>query len=183
VENTNTIVFDLEIDKPIEEVGGWDYIHECRVSVAVVWDFLTSSFRIYDKHNLKNLEERINSADRVVGFNHTRFDYTVLRGSGLTINSSPDKDVDLLMIVRKAVQNLSLKAPKGELQLGAIAESTLGAKKSGHGADAPIWWKEGRVAEVTDYCIQDVKVTRDLYIHMYQYRFVITPTLGKIKVD
>jgi DEAD/DEAH box helicase domain-containing protein len=44
-----------------------------------------------------------------------------------------------------------------------IADGTLGTKKSGHGMDAVRWWKEGEIEKVKKYCLDDVRLTKDLY--------------------
>ena len=36
-------------------------------------------------------------------------------------------------------------------------------KKSGNGLEAVKWWKQGLKEKVRDYCIDDVKITRELY--------------------
>ncbi|MDQ5950463.1 MAG: hypothetical protein QG585_405, partial [Patescibacteria group bacterium] len=47
--------------------------------------------------------------------------------------------------------------------LANIAEATLGYGKSGHGLQAVEWWKKGDIESIRKYCIQDVKVTKEVY--------------------
>ena len=35
------------------------------------------------------------------------------------------------------------------------------------------WWKEGRLDLITEYCRQDVAVTRDLYLHGREHGHVL----------
>ena len=49
------------------------------------------------------------------------------------------------------------------MKLDQLAEGTLGKNKSGGGADAINWWKLGDVEKVRAYCIDDVKLTKELY--------------------
>ena len=49
------------------------------------------------------------------------------------------------------------------MKLDQLAEGTLGQKKSGWGGDAVKWWRAGEVEKVRDYCIDDVKLTKELY--------------------
>lgn len=47
--------------------------------------------------------------------------------------------------------------------LNAVAEATLGKKKSGSGTFANTWWRRGEKQKVVDYCIDDVRLTKELY--------------------
>ena len=49
------------------------------------------------------------------------------------------------------------------IRLQALAEATLGRGKSGDGLKAGEWWKEGKKDDVAKYCIEDVRITRELY--------------------
>ena len=49
------------------------------------------------------------------------------------------------------------------LKLDTIAEATLGINKSGHGLEAVVWWKQGKKEEVKKYCLDDVKITKEIY--------------------
>lgn len=49
------------------------------------------------------------------------------------------------------------------VSLQALVKVTLKASKSGHGLEALKWFREGRVEEVKKYCLDDVRLTRDLY--------------------
>ena len=49
------------------------------------------------------------------------------------------------------------------LRLQSLAEATLKVGKSGDGLQSVRWWQEGLYDKVREYCIQDVKITRDLY--------------------
>ena len=49
------------------------------------------------------------------------------------------------------------------LKLDTVAEATLGRNKSGHGLEAIEWWSKGEIDKLIQYCIEDVKITRELY--------------------
>jgi DEAD/DEAH box helicase domain-containing protein len=50
------------------------------------------------------------------------------------------------------------------LSLNHLANATLGAQKSADGLMALTWWQEGRISQIIDYCREDVRITRDLYL-------------------
>jgi DEAD/DEAH box helicase domain-containing protein len=58
------------------------------------------------------------------------------------------------------------------LKLEAVARGTLGAGKSADGLMAVEWWKKGEIQKIIDYCLQDVKVTRDVFQFGRQNGFV-----------
>ncbi len=47
--------------------------------------------------------------------------------------------------------------------LDAVAKETLGEQKNGHGLDAIRYYHEGDWESLEKYCLQDVKVTKELY--------------------
>ena len=49
------------------------------------------------------------------------------------------------------------------IKLDDVAKATLGTQKSGHGLQAVTWWKQGKIDEIREYCLQDVKVTLEVY--------------------
>ena len=65
------------------------------------------------------------------------------------------KSIDLM----KEVQNVLGR----RLRLDSVASATLGVSKSGHGLEAVEWWKNGEVDKIIKYCIDDVRITKDLY--------------------
>ncbi|HAR42222.1 MAG TPA: hypothetical protein DCS07_06275, partial [Bdellovibrionales bacterium] len=54
----------------------------------------------------------------------------------------------------------------------AVARGTLGTGKSADGLMAVEWWKTGQIQKIIDYCMQDVKVTRDVFQFGRQNNFV-----------
>jgi DEAD/DEAH box helicase domain-containing protein len=63
--------------------------------------------------------------------------------------------LDLMVEVQKVLGR--------RIRLQSIAEATLGRGKSGDGLKAGEWWKEGKFDKVREYCIEDVRLTRELY--------------------
>jgi hypothetical protein len=47
--------------------------------------------------------------------------------------------------------------------LDTVAEATLGKNKSGNGLEAIEWWNKGEIDKLIHYCIEDVRITRELY--------------------
>lgn len=68
--------------------------------------------------------------------------------------------------------------------LEAVARGTLkiGKLAGPQGADAVVAWNQGRYSEVTSYCIQDVGITRALFIFAWIYGFLISEERGRVNI-
>ena len=51
------------------------------------------------------------------------------------------------------------------LSLDSIATATFGVEKTAEGLQAIRWFKDGRLAEIAEYCCYDVKITK--LVHEY----------------
>jgi DEAD/DEAH box helicase domain-containing protein len=154
------IFFDLETQRSAAEVGGWHNAHLMRVALAVIYDTQTEQFETFHENDVHRLIERLGEADLVVGFNIISFDYAVLRGyTDADLSALPT--FDMLAAIH---QRLGYR-----LALGHLAEETLGASKGADGLQSLVWWKEGRVDEIEQYCRQDVKLLVDLLDHASEH--------------
>lgn len=153
LKHRHFLVIDIETQRLVQEVGGWDHIDKLGVSVACAYDSRSDQFLSFRENELKALFELCE--DRlVVGYNIRGFDLPVLATYGLDV---PRLDVFDLMY------DLETLTRQRYLKLDAVARGTLGETKSADGLQAVEWWKAGDVQKIIDYCIQDVKVTRDIF--------------------
>jgi DEAD/DEAH box helicase domain-containing protein len=170
------VVFDLETQKLAEEVGGWGHVSQMGLSVGVAFTE-DQGFMTYTEDRVGELVDLLKSADLVVGFNHIRFDYEVLRA----YTNEDLRRLRNLDILQEIHQKLGHR-----LNLDHVAEWTLGVKKSGSGLDAIRWFREGRMDLLEQYCRDDVKITRDLYRFGVENGFLRyrsrTGDVAKIKV-
>ena len=49
------------------------------------------------------------------------------------------------------------------IKVDSVAHATLGMGKSGDGLQAVEFWKKGDIDNLRKYCLQDVRITRDIY--------------------
>ncbi len=148
-------VLDLETRRSAKEVGGWHKADRMGVSCVVVYDSKSDQYIEYLQEDVPRLERDLLRYDLIIGFNIVKFDYKVLGGlSDFNFHGLPT--LDLLVNIYETLGY--------RLSLNRLAEETLGEAKSADGLLALKWWKEGRLREIIDYCIQDVKVTKDLYL-------------------
>lgn len=162
LKHRHFLVVDIETQKLVQEVGGWDNIHLLGISVACAYDSKSDQFLSYRESEIPALielcEERL-----VVGYNIRGFDLPVLAAYGLD-----PKKLDVFDIM----YDLEALTRQRFLKLEAVARGTLGTGKSADGLLAVEWWKSGQVDKIIEYCLQDVRVTRDVFQYGRQNGFV-----------
>lgn len=149
------LVFDIETQKEFAEVGGYRNVHLLGVSVVGAYNYADDSYKSYEEKDLPELEKVMAGAGLIIGFNTKHFDYPVLQPyfKNLVLASAPTLD-----LMEKLEAVLGFRPG-----LDALAQSTLGEQKSAHGLEAIQWFRSGELEKLKEYCLQDVKLTRDLY--------------------
>jgi hypothetical protein len=150
----DTLVIDLETQKSFDEVGGRDNFHLLRVSVVGLYSYEAQAFRTVTEWEVPSLLPILESAELVIGFNTKRFDYAVLE----PYFKRPLTHLRTLDIMEEVTKVLGHR-----LSLDSLASATLGQKKLGSGLDALKYFKAGQMDKLKEYCLEDVRLTRDLY--------------------
>lgn len=148
-------VLDVETRYSAKEVGGWHKTAHMGVSVVVVYDSRTGAYTAYGQDEIPLMVENLGGIGVVVGFNITKFDYSVLAPHAQHFDFRRLPTIDLLTCVYR---QLSYR-----VSLDNIASATLGARKSADGLLALQWWKEQKLDLIREYCEQDVALTKDVY--------------------
>ncbi len=170
LKHRHFLVFDIETQRLVQEVGGWDHIDKLGISVACAYDsktdqYLTFTEKAHPWPGCGTIEELVALCEQrlVVGYNIRGFDLPVLVPYGLNIQKVDAFDImyDLEALTRQRF-----------LKLETVARGTLGTGKSADGLQAVEWWKAGKIQPIIDYCLQDVKVTRDVFQFGRQNGFV-----------
>ncbi len=155
------LVIDLETQNSFDDVGGRAYPHLLKISVAGVYSYKKDKFFMIEEKDMGELEKMIKDSALVIGFNTKYFDYAVLQPYL--------KEVDLKKVPSCDIMEDAANVLGHRLSLNAIATTTLGVKKSGHGLDAIKYFREGRMNELKSYCQDDVRITRDLFDYGRKY--------------
>jgi DEAD/DEAH box helicase domain-containing protein len=149
----NDIVLDIETQNTFEEVGGY-FTDKLKVSLVGVYYYSTDTYESYLEPDLPQLFSKLETGGRIIGYNSIGFDMPVLNnyyaGDLLKL-----PQLDLLKEIEKSLGH--------RIKLDDVAAATIGTRKSGHGLQAVAWWKEGKIDEIREYCLQDVKVTKEVY--------------------
>ncbi len=147
------IVLDIETKESFADVGGYKH-SKMSISVIGVYFYETDEYKAYLEDELHELWPKLEHADRIIGYNTLGFDYPVMNNY-YAGDFGAFPSLDLLVEIRN---NLGFR-----IKLDDVAQSTLGAGKSGHGLMAVQYFKEGKIDELCEYCLQDVKVTKEVY--------------------
>jgi DEAD/DEAH box helicase domain-containing protein len=147
------ITFDIESVSDSMVRGHVD-VNEQELVVVAIHDSDTGEYSSYFKEDLHTLWPILERADMLIGFNSDAFDIPLLNRY-YPGDLSHIRSLDLLNEVQKVLGR--------RIRLQSLAEATLGRGKSGDGLRAGQWWKEGKRDTVAEYCIEDVRLTRELY--------------------
>jgi DEAD/DEAH box helicase domain-containing protein len=150
------IVFDIETKNIFQDVGRADPLL-LDISLVGLYDYETDQYLSFLQEDFPKMWPYFEKADMLIGYNSDHFDIPLLNkyypGDLMKI-----KSLDLMAEIRKSLGR--------RIGLGAVAEATLGIGKSGNGLEAVEWWKSGEIEKIRKYCLDDVKVTKDLYEYM-----------------
>ncbi len=165
------IIFDCETSNLFQDVGSTDAV-DLDLSVVCIYDSETDKYTSYFKEELPKLWPILEKADLIIGFNSDHFDIPLLNKyySG---DLTKIKSLDLLKEVKNSLGR--------RIKLDTIAEATLGINKSGNGLEAVTWWKQGKYDEVKKYCLDDVKITKDVYDYALKNGILKYKDAGVIK--
>ncbi|RJP63061.1 MAG: hypothetical protein C4543_01055 [Ignavibacteriales bacterium] len=149
------IVLDLETKKTFDEVGGHHNSDKLGVSLVGVYSYNKDKYRGFKEEEFDELLELLKNTELLIGFNSKSFDLTVLQPYY--------KDFDLRSIPHLDILEEVVYALGHRLKLESVAQSTLGYGKSGSGLDAIMYYRNNDWDSLIKYCLDDVKVTKEVY--------------------
>jgi len=154
-EKKDTIVLDLETKKTFDEVGGQHNKHLLEVSLVGIYSYNRNQYRGFKEEEFDELLELLKNAELIIGFNTISFDMPVLQPYF--------KDFDLSTLTHLDLLDEIVYALGHRLKLESVAQSTLGYGKSGSGLDAIKYYRNNDWDNLIKYCLDDVKVTKEIY--------------------
>ena len=169
----NIIVFDLETKNAFADVGGRDNCAALEISVLGCYLYSTNEFRIFEEKQLSEFEKILQKKPLLVGFNSKKFDTAVLQ---------PYMHFDLKQIPQLDIMEELQKFLGHRVSLESVAQATLGQSKSGSGMDAIRFWRNGEIEKLKKYCLEDVRITKDIYEYGAKHgELFYTPKFGTAK--
>ncbi|HEX8591159.1 MAG TPA: ribonuclease H-like domain-containing protein [Candidatus Paceibacterota bacterium] len=149
------ITFDIETRNTTSFRGRLD-ASGLELTVVGVHDSETDEYTSYLRDELNQLWPLLERAYALVGYNSDAFDIPILNRY-YPGDLSRIRSVDIMVEVQKVLGR--------RLRLDSLAQATLGRGKSGDGLKAVEWWEQGLFEKVREYCIEDVRLTRQLFDH------------------
>ena len=153
------ITFDIETEWTAGALGRLDP-STMKLTVVGVHDSETGEYTSYLKDELNTLWPILERADVLIGYNSNAFDIPILNRY-YPGDLSHIRSVDLMVEVQQVLGR--------RLRLDSLAQATLGRGKSGDGLKAVEWWAQGLYDKVREYCIEDVRLTRELFDHALKH--------------
>lgn len=151
----DTLVIDFETKKSFAEVGGRQNLKELGISIAGAYSYAQDKFFALEEHEIPLLENMLEETEHLIGFNLKFFDLPVLEPYLKKISLDKIAVTDIFEDAQNFLGH--------RVGLAGMSQATLGETKSANGLEALEWYKQGRIEDIKKYCLQDVKVTRDLY--------------------
>ena len=168
-----------------QPIGGENTV-DLGLSIGCYWDSIDQRCHLFDVHTLEDtVRWFVARQPLLVSFNGAAFDFPLMRGLLRREANRLDAE-DMAEMLAEDLHELcdtfktlcaqsydilaeiwkvdpARKFASNVNSLGAISQANgLGAKLS-HGAQAPRDWQAGRVAQVIEYCLDDVYKTRALF--------------------
>lgn len=151
----NKVVFDIETQNTFHEAGSADPA-ALSISLVGIYDYATDSYHSFLEHELSKLWPILEKADMLIGYNSDHFDIPLLN-KYYPGDLSKIKSLDLLKEIKNSLGR--------RVRLDSVAMGTFNKGKIGHGLEAITWWKNGEIEKIRQYCLEDVKLTKELYEH------------------
>lgn len=184
------LVYDIEILRPpvfnparpdYQYAKSWtDYIG-MGIAVLVAYSYktgITHRFLNCEGVEFRNnigLQKLLDEHQILVGFNHISFDNNILIAHGYRL---PVIHYDILqqLWIADGLSPVFDRKTHGGYSLDAVVSVNIaGEKKSMNGADAPYTWQDGDYNRVSDYCAQDVALTKQLMDKIFLDGGLISP--------
>lgn len=197
---------------PDEVEGGWENPWDMGFSSAVIYESQLDVYIFFLHEKGRQQLIQFLRGRKVISFNGIKFDSRVVLGNNRIVdkdltytipfleqNRSPNNEIigwynlDLFLMVVQAKFGLKdiaeaeailgqKEVHDGSISLDGLSEGTLGKRKIGHGARAPILYQEKRYDELFQYNLHDVRLLRQLWEFAHRNGYLIDRKKNRIKL-
>lgn len=185
------VCFDIETRKHTKELSddreeGFRRLRngDGGMSAMCLYDFQTDWLYLYDDNplSLRAAVSHLEAADVVVGYCSTRFDLPCIEGlSGRRLHIR--YHLDLYRLLARTLGQRGIVGQRGDYTLDAVCRRTFGRGKNGCGTTVSDLVQQGRYGEIFNYCGNDVRLTRDLLLHVARHGRITTSTRGLLTLS
>jgi DEAD/DEAH box helicase domain-containing protein len=164
------IVYDIETQESFADIGGRDP-KKLHISLVGMFSYSENKLYSFTEDELPSFWRRVELCDLIIGFNNHGFDDIVCSAYFPEMPKVPSFDM-----LGEVARNLGFR-----VKLDNLAHATLGTGKSGDGLKAIRLYREGKIEELRAYCLDDVKITRELYDYGRNYGKLMYSDLQGVK--
>src|SRR3989344_1700737 len=161
------LVIDIETKNSFQDVGGQHNLTKLKISFVGVYSYKQDAYLSFFEDELDKLGPVLQSAGLIIGFSTNRFDIPILN-EYYPFNVKSIESLDILDDIEERLGH--------RVGLDWLAQTNLKIGKSAHGLDAIKFYNEGRMEDLKNYCLQDVKITKDLYELGKKQGHLLVPT-------
>ncbi len=174
------LVFDIETKNIFQDVGS-NNPADLDISLVGLYDYETGKYESFVEEEFDRMWPYFKKAELLVTFNGDHFDIPLLNKYYRKAGHGDLTEIKHLDIFKE------IKQTSGRwLKLDKIASGTFGINKSGDGLEAVKWWRSGEIEKIRKYCLDDVKITKDVFefaIKNKKLMFKEGPFTKEIKLD
>lgn len=153
--NPDKLVIDIETKNSFADVGGQHNLKKLEVSFVGVYSYNQDKYLSFFEQELDQLASLLQRAGLLIGFSINRFDLPVLE-KHCKFNLMAIPRLDILDEIELALGR--------RISLDLLAKTNIGVGKThSTGLEAIRLYNEGKLEELAHYCLNDVKITKDLY--------------------
>ena len=160
------LVLDIETKNAFADVGGHQYVEKLDASLVGVYSYNQNKYLAFRDTEMDKLAPLLQNAHLIIGFSINRFDLPVLK-KYFNFNLMSIPRLDLLEEIEMNYGS--------RIGLDLLAKTNLGIGKTSHGLEAIEFYKNGDWETLTEYCLNDVKITKDLYEFVKKNGHVMIP--------
>lgn len=161
------LVIDIETKNTFQDVGGYENLTKLDISFVGAYSYKQDAYLSFFEDELHKLGPILQNAGLIIGFSTNRFDIPILN-KYFNFNVKAIESLDILDDIEEKLGH--------RVGLDWLAQTNLKVGKTGHGLDAIKFYKEGRLEDLKNYCLQDVKITKDLYELGQKQGYLMVPT-------
>ncbi len=160
------LVIDIETKNTFQDVGGEQNVHKLDASLIGVYSYARDTYFGLEEHEFDQIDELLAKAELIIGFAINRFDIPVMK-KYCKVDITKIKTLDMFDEVQKKMGR--------RVGLGVLCEANLNIGKTGHGLDAIQYYKDGDIKKLKEYCLNDVKITKQLYEFVLDKKKLFVP--------
>lgn len=161
------LVIDIETKNTFQDVGGYGNLLKLDISFVGAYSYKQDAYLSFFEDELDKLAPVLQRSSLIIGFSTNRFDIPIL-SKYFNFNVKAIESLDILDDVEEKLGH--------RVSLDQLAQANLNLGKTGHGLDAIKYYNEGRFEELEKYCLNDVKITKDLYELGKKQGYLLVPT-------